>query len=167
VGGGARVPCVQECIKQASCQTQTRHTLDSSAAVAFGAASLGKLLQIENIAGTPPQSDANSEDETQNQNNNNNKSAAVIIAMDKAFLEVSDEGRMSDQELSDAVQREAQMRETDRLQRAAHDARNALEEWVYGMREAVGGRSGHLLDRSAVEGTCIVCGLCVCVCVCV
>jgi molecular chaperone DnaK (HSP70) len=142
VGGGARVPCVLECIKHASGQTQTRHTLDSSAAVAFGAASLGKLLAIEGEKG-PTEADAQADSDPNN--------ADGAVGMDNAFVEVCKDGGMSDEELAGAVERERGMRETDRAQREAHDARNRLEEWVYGMREALGGRSGHLLDRNVVE----------------
>ena len=48
VGGGSRVPCVQELIARSAKQSALRHTLDSSAAVALGAAGMCKLLDKGN-----------------------------------------------------------------------------------------------------------------------
>lgn len=132
VGGGARVPCVLDTIRKVSGHAQTKHTLDSSAAVSFGAASLAKLLAPqagEAVEGAAP--------------------APRIEG--GAFVNMLSSAGMSDDEVAAAVEREGGMRETDGLQREAQNARNSLEGWVYSIRNALDGRSGSLLDREFTE----------------
>jgi len=141
VGGGARVPCVLDTIRKVSGHAQTKHTLDSSAAISFGAASLAKML-----APTSPAPAAAEDGDAA-------AAAAPVATIDgAAFIDAAGSDGMSEEEVAGAVKQEAAMRETDRLQREAQDARNSLEEWVYSIRNALDGRSGSLLDRGFTEG---------------
>jgi len=143
VGGGARVPCVQDVIMTASSQTLLRHTLDSSAAVALGAAGVCKTFAVATPVAAPEEGEVKKK----------SKGMPPLKFVQDPWLE-GGEGGMSEECVVEAIALEAQFKEREQTEREKGTARNALETFVYSMRAALEDKHKEHLDSADVGGTC-------------
>jgi molecular chaperone DnaK (HSP70) len=145
VGGGARVPCVQDALLASTGKPSLRHTLDSSAACGLGAAGIARTL-VQPSAPPPAQ-----EEGAKGQG----KAATfpVITLSQAPWVECGEEG-MGEEELREARALEGRFVEVEQAERERGAASNALETFVYAMRGALTGRHKEHLDAAHVTAAC-------------
>ena len=145
VGGGARVPCVQDALLASTGKPSLRHTLDSSAACGLGAAGIARTLV--HPSAPPPRSGRGGK--------GTGKSSHVprdhVVA--GAVGRVREEG-MGEEELREARALEGRFVEVEQAERERGAASNALETFVYAMRAALTGRHKEHLDAAHVTAAC-------------
>jgi hypothetical protein len=139
VGGGARIPCIVDEVRRAVGGAALSRTLDSSAAVALGAAGLARYWAARE-AGVGVADGA--------------EGAAAEwsgVAMEGAWLDGAGGAGMDADAIAGAASDEEMLQGKERLRAEREGARNSLEEWVYQMRDATAGPFAEHLKPAEVN----------------